>query len=166
MKETICLIGFMGSGKTTIGKVLSETLLEEWIDLDSYIEETLDETIATVFETKGEAYFREKEAFYLKEIMRQNVGIVSTGGGIIVTEANRKLLKSKNTFYLKYDCDTLYERIAGDPKRPLASTYEVIKERYMQRQALYEASAKYIIEADQSTRLLYKTLLYYFFILV
>ena len=151
MEDTICLIGFMGSGKTTIGRALAIQLSKAWVDLDLYIEEMLGKDIASLFAVKGEPYFREQEAFYLKEVMGKEVGVLSTGGGIIVTEANRALLKTKNTFYLKYDCDTLYKRIGNDPKRPLASSYEVIKARYEERQPLYEASARYIIEAEGKT---------------
>ena len=151
MEETICLIGFMGSGKTTIGKSLATKLSKTWVDLDLYIEEMLGKDIASLFAAKGEAYFRQQEAFYLKAVLDRKVGVLSTGGGVIVTETNRALLKNKNTFYLKYDCDTLYKRIGEDPKRPLASSYEVIKARYEERQALYEASARYIIEAEGKT---------------
>ena len=151
MEETICLIGFMGSGKTTIGRTLAIQLSKTWVDLDLYIEEMLGKDIASLFAAKGETYFREQEAFYLEEVLGKEVGVLSTGGGIVVTEANRALLKAKNTFYLKYDCDTLYNRIGNDPKRPLASSYEVIKARYEERQALYETSARYIIEAEGKT---------------
>ncbi|ADZ83456.1 shikimate kinase [Cellulosilyticum lentocellum] len=148
MKKAICLIGFMGSGKTTIGKALANILHYSWIDLDQYIEEACSETITNLFENKGEAYFRDLEVSYLKKALDEEIGVISTGGGIIVTTENREVLKKQNTFYLYYDYDTLYKRIAGDTKRPLASTYEAVKERYIQRQALYEASAKYIINGE------------------
>ncbi len=148
MKKAICLIGFMGSGKTTIGRALAKALPYPWTDLDMYIEEACSETIANLFENRGEAYFRNLEVKYLKKILAEEVGIISTGGGIVVTGENREILKNQDTFYLKYDYDTLYNRIAGDEKRPLASNYEEVKARYIQRQVLYEATARYTIDCE------------------
>lgn len=147
-KPCICLIGFMGSGKTTLGQALAKKLHYSWIDLDSYIEESCGKTISSLFEIGGEASFRRLETLYLKQALTQPIGVLSTGGGVIVTEENRDLLRNQETFYLKYDYDTLYNRIAGDEKRPLASTYEEVKARYIQRQVLYENTAKYQIDCE------------------
>lgn len=148
MKKAICLIGFMGSGKTTVGKSLASILNTSWIDLDDYIEETSGEAIKVLFEKKGEAYFRNLEAACMQKVLDGEYGIISTGGGIVVSEENREILKNQDTFYLKYDYDTLYNRIVGDEKRPLASTYEEVKARYIQRQVLYEATARYTIDCE------------------
>ncbi|QEH68908.1 shikimate kinase [Cellulosilyticum sp. ST5] len=148
MTKAICLIGFMGSGKTTVGGALAKALHYSWIDLDAYIEEACGEMIASMFASKGEAYFRNLEETYLKKALDEEVGIISTGGGIIVNSENRTVLKTQNTFYLYHEYDTLYERIADDKSRPLVSSYEEVKERYMKRQALYEAAAKYTISCE------------------
>lgn len=148
IKPCICLIGFMGSGKTTLGQALAKELHYSWIDLDSYIEESCGTTISNLFETRGEGHFRRLETLYLKQALAQEVGILSTGGGVVVTKENRDLLRNQETFYLKYDYDTLYKRIAGDTKRPLASTYEEVKERYIQRKELYETTAKHTIDCE------------------
>lgn len=134
----ICLIGFMGSGKTTIGQALSEALNQKWIDLDEYIEAQAGMNISEMFKEKGEAAFRKLETKCLEQLINENVDIVSTGGGVITTPKNIELLQGVHTIYLEYPFDTLYTRIAGDKSRPLATSYEALQERFKNRLDLYE----------------------------
>lgn len=135
---TICLIGFMGSGKTTIGRLLSEELGKSWIDLDSFVEQQYGQPIAEIFAKKGEGYFRMLETKALKCLLKQEIGIISTGGGVVEQPENRALLQKAYTVYLSYPVDTLYQRVQGDADRPLATSYEVFSQRYMKRLPLYE----------------------------
>ena len=89
----ICLIGFMGCGKTTIGKILSEALNEKWIDLDDYIEKKAGKRISEIFKEEGEAYFRALEQDCLKQLLQEEKGIISTGGGVIISPENVKMLQ-------------------------------------------------------------------------
>lgn len=147
---SICLIGFMGSGKTTIGKALGHKLHMKWLDLDQYIEEKEKRKISMIFKENGEAYFRALEYEYLKELIHEE-GIISTGGGIITTPENRQLLQKTMTIYLEYPFDTLYQRIEGDETRPLATSYDALKERFEKRLNLYESASQVTIKCQKKS---------------
>lgn len=146
----ICLIGFMGSGKTTIGKALGNELHMKWIDLDQYIEEKEKRIISMIFKENGEAYFRVLEHDYLKALIHEE-GIISTGGGIITTPENRQLLQKTITIYLEYPFETLYQRIEGDETRPLATSYNELKERFETRLSLYESASQVTIKCQDKS---------------
>lgn len=147
--SSICLIGFMGCGKTTIGEAISKVLDKECIDLDAYIVHKQNRSIKELFEAKGEAYFRQLETYYLKEIIHNKQSIISTGGGVVVTKENREVLHNQQTFYLKYPFSTLYSRIKGDESRPLAiASYEVLEKRYKDRLDFYKEACKYEIACE------------------
>lgn len=134
---TICLVGFMGSGKTTIGRLLAEVLGKSWVDLDNFIEQQEGQTISAIFASKGESYFRTLETNALKQLIKEDIGVLSTGGGIIEQEENRSVLKKAYTIYLSYPFDVLYRRIEGDVNRPLATSYETLYKRYEKRLPWY-----------------------------
>lgn len=148
---TICLVGFMGSGKTTIGRLVAEMLDKSWIDLDHYIEKQAGQTISTLFAEKGEAYFRTLETDTLKTLLKEDVGVISTGGGIVGKQVNRELLKKVCTIYLSYPFDVLYRRIEGDTNRPLATSYEDLYKRYEQRLAWYQEASQIEILGEGKT---------------
>jgi shikimate kinase len=117
--KTIYLTGFMGSGKTTIGKLLSEKLSLPVIDTDQVIEEKLNKTIREVFETEGENKFREYEHKFLKLMPTENT-IVTTGGGIILRKENRDWMRQSGlVIYLHCDPEEILKRLADDQTRPL-----------------------------------------------
>lgn len=151
MANNICLIGFMGSGKTTIGEVLAKKTGWQWIDLDTEIAKGENMSIANIFAKKGEAYFRSLETQYLKKALQQEKTIISTGGGVVVSPENVTVLAQKATFYLHWEFETLYERIAGDKTRPLATSYEELHMRYRGREALYDAASKELISCEGKT---------------
>lgn len=151
MASNICLIGFMGSGKTTVGEVLAKKIGWHWVDLDTEIAKGENTSIANIFAQKGEAYFRSLETQYLKKALQQEDTVISTGGGIIVTPENVTLLAEKTTFYLYWKFDTLYQRIAGDTARPLATSYDEVHMRYKGREALYDAASKEMIQCEGKT---------------
>ena len=149
--KRICLIGFMGSGKTTIGEILANRLDMPWIDLDVYITQQTGKSISQIFSESGEEHFRKLEALYLQQVLDKNEGVLSTGGGIITTPENIEKLCKETTIYLSYPFDTLYNRIAKDEARPLATSYESLKERFDSRLALYEKACQIIIDCQDKS---------------
>ncbi|MDE5977188.1 MAG: shikimate kinase [Turicibacter sp.] len=152
--KPIVLIGMMGSGKTTIGKRLAKELNLPWIDTDSYIEEKEQQRISTLFETKGESYFRSCERDALFQLIH-HPGILSTGGGIIIQEKNRECLKQNAyVIFLKTEILTLVERLTHAKDRPLlqdGAIEDKLKTLYQARQSLYESCAHLIIQTDHLT---------------
>lgn len=117
----IFLIGFMGSGKTTIGKKLAKKLKFEFIDLDSLIEQNEQSTVAEIFESKGEAYFREAEHKTLIELCSKSRTVISCGGGTpCFFDAIGLMNKVGVTVYLKLSAEAIYSRLhLAKSKRPL-----------------------------------------------
>ncbi len=124
----IVLIGYMGSGKTTIGKHLAQDLGYSFLDLDTYIEQQLNTTISKLFENKGEIYFRKKEHDYLKEVLaREGNLVIATGGGAPCYSGNVDVMLSqtKNVFYLKVSISELLNRLHKEKAtRPLIKDLE------------------------------------------
>ena len=146
--RNIILIGFMGSGKTTIGKMLANSLAYECVDMDVWIEDAMDTTIAELFAKEGEAHFRNLETKTLKNLLKQERKVVSTGGGIVMREENRSLLDGEVCIYLDWPFDTLYGRIADDSKRPLATSYDTLHALFNLRKQYYSQCASYQIHCD------------------
>ena len=113
----ICIIGMPGSGKSTIGRILSEKLDYEFFDTDEEIETLTRLKIKDIFKKQGEQGFREIETSVLKKLINLNKVIISTGGGIILN--NQKLLKKSLNIYLVCDLKVLIERASRNKKRPL-----------------------------------------------
>lgn len=153
MMKNIVLIGFMGSGKTTIGKALEEKTNMTFVDTDELIETYEGCKISDIFESKGEAYFRRLENETLKKLVAAaDFKIISTGGGIVTNHANIQLLKQLGqVFYLRIRPETVIARLEGDKTRPLLmgedKLYKV--EGLMAgRKELYEMTADKTIDAD------------------
>ena len=146
----IFLIGMMGSGKSSVGELLSKSLNLKFVDVDQVIQKEEDETINNIFKKKGEPYFREIENITLKKI--KDSTIVSCGGGIIKKENNRKfLIKSGFTFYLKAKVETLEKRLINDKKRPLIDKSDLkrsLEKIYYERKNLYKNCANFTIQTD------------------
>lgn len=119
----IILIGYMGSGKSTVGKLLSEKLNFEFIDLDAYLQEKENLTIPQIFETKGEIYFRKKEHFYLKKLLRRDAVVLSLGGGTPCYGNNMSAILNTpqaHSVYLKSSIPSLVQRLSPEKAtRPL-----------------------------------------------
>lgn len=137
----------MGSGKSTIGSLLSEELDQLYIDTDSYIEEKQKQTIADIFKAEGEATFRTYETEALIEI---EAPIISTGGGIIGKPENIEIMQRQGkVIYLKVSFDEVTKRLENDVSRPLWDQDVKGKEILFKKRApIYEAAANLIIETD------------------
>ncbi|WP_295211898.1 shikimate kinase [Ruminococcus sp.] len=143
----IFLCGFMGCGKSTVGKILAKRMGCECIDLDKYIEDEAGMSIPEIFEKQGEAHFRQLETEALAAFADIG-GVVATGGGALLSEENCEVAKrSGMVVFIDTYFATCYDRIKDDPNRPIAynSTKEQLLERYNYRRPLYEAHSHYTI---------------------
>lgn len=153
MKDNIILIGFMGSGKTSVGIKMSYQLKRTMIDTDKWIERRQKRTVSEIFEGSGEEAFRAMETNCLKELLcRTDKQIISTGGGLPMKEENRALLRELGTvFYLKAAPETIYERLKSDTTRPLLQSEdpeERIRTLMGQRAPIYEACADVVLDVS------------------
>lgn len=155
-KHNIILIGFMGSGKTTVGRRLAERLSYSFCDTDNLLEQKASDTINHIFQVHGEEYFRNMETDLLKELS-QNLRntVISTGGGLPLRKQNASLLKEMGyVVFLKTSKDTTLKRLSGDTTRPLLKGDELDKkvENLLGiRVPIYENAAHKIIVTDDRT---------------
>jgi len=152
-RETIILVGFMGSGKTTVGLRLSYKLRVPVEDTDRLIERREGCTVKEIFASQGEAYFRSLETALLREMAeKKRKGIFSVGGGTPVEPQNRELLRQLGTvIYLRVRPETVYERLKEDTTRPLLQCEDPlrrIRELLESRQEAYESCADIILDVD------------------
>jgi len=123
MSKNIILVGLMGAGKSTIGRILAKKLNKEFLDSDRVIEERTGVDIATIFELEGEKGFREREAQIIEELCQMTNIILATGGGSILRKENRENMKEfGEVVYLSTNAELLYSRIRYDKTRPLMQT--------------------------------------------
>ena len=155
----IILIGYMGCGKTVVGKLLSKKLNLNWIDLDQVIELKENMKISKIFKTKGELGFRKIENKVLTEILRKsNKHVISLGGGTPCYYNNMNLIteNSKNVFYLKNSVKTLSKRLLNEKKdRPILSEFktlnkieEFVSKHLFERMFFYN-KASHIIDSEK-----------------
>ena len=142
MDEPVAIVGYMGSGKTTVGRMLARALGWEFVDLDRAIAKTAGRRIPEIFQESGEEHFRDLEHHALLDALdgtRERV--IACGGGVIIRPENRKLLERAATVFLEEEIDTLYGR-TREGNRPLrAATREGFEQRYAERLPLYEEVA-------------------------
>lgn len=156
IQKHIYIIGFMGSGKTTVGQRVSEQLMRKFVDTDKLIEEEENSTISDIFATKGEAYFRGLESHILRRLSlidseERRPLIVSTGGGIIENPDNiRNMHLSGKVVFLRGSFDSLYERISKEKGRPIVDreSAESLKKLYNLRLPLYIQAANLTVDID------------------
>lgn len=148
--NNIFLIGPMGAGKTTIGRHLATLLHKRFVDVDHEIERRTGVTIPVIFEIEGEAGFRRRESTLLTELSQDEGIVMATGGGAVLMEENRRILKERGTVvYLHADIDTLVERTRRDRNRPLLQTEDPrgkIEELLRQREPIYREVADVVVD--------------------
>jgi len=153
MTQSVFLIGPMGAGKSTIGRMLSQELKYEFCDSDKVIEERCGADIPWIFDKEGEAGFREREESVIDELTQQKGIVLSTGGGAVLRSENRQHLASRGTvIYLCTSVDQQLARTARDRNRPLLQTADpeaVLRKLFAERDPLYRSVADIIIETDQ-----------------
>ena len=150
------LVGFMGSGKSFVGKKLSEKLNVNFIDLDHYIEKIENRSVSDIFNKEGEDYFRKLELKYFTSILKEENTIISTGGGTPTHNNIMKLITGSGTsFYLKCKTNTILKRLVkSDKNRPLIKDLsnknlkKFIEEKLSERSKFYE-KADYIVNNNQ-----------------
>lgn len=151
--ENIVLIGYMGCGKSTVGRKAAKALGYTFLDTDSLIEKEEGMTIAKLFEEKGEDYFRNKETEVINRLIAgEKSNIIATGGGLPMKEGNAELLKELGTvIYLKADVETLVKRLSNDKVRPLLKNVnlkEKIETMLSVRGPVYEDCADLVLQTD------------------
>ena len=154
--KLIFLIGFMGSGKSTLGKNLAETLNYDFIDSDLWIEKEQGISIDSIFSSKGEAFFRELELKFIQNLNQFNPTIIATGGGLPCFNGNIEKLKEIGmVIYLKVSPEIIFERIKFDDRRPLLNKQDdhekidFIQNKLKERNVFY-LQAHFTIDANHS----------------
>lgn len=153
--KNIILIGFMGSGKSSVSHHLSYTLKMQEIDTDKYISDEQKMSIPEIFSQKGEEYFRDLETNLLKNLQNKNSLIISCGGGMPLREENQKLLKTLGTvFLLTASPETTFNRVKNNNNRPLLNdnmNLEYITKMIESRKDKYLKTADFVIDTDNKT---------------
>lgn len=142
-----------GGGKSTIGRHLARRLNRDFIDTDAVIEQRIGCTIKAFFEQAGESRFRQIESEVLAELVDNTGGVIATGGGIVLAEANRALLTQHTTcIYLRSTPEELFRRLRHDAKRPLlqvADPLARLREMHAVRDPLYRQTAHFVIDTGR-----------------
>lgn len=156
MNETkpIVLCGFMGCGKTTVGKIIAKKTVLDFVDMDRYIENKEGCTVKEIFDRYGEGYFRDLEHKACIELADRKNCVISSGGGSMIYERNVKALeKNALIVYLQVPLEDIKYRLRNDKKRPLLQRPdkdEAMAELYHKREPLYSAAARFVIRPGRT----------------
>ncbi len=152
----IFLVGFMGSGKSTVGEILSKKTGLKFVDIDSEIEKKEKMSIKDIFEKKGEHYFRELEKKEIEEFSQKDGFVVSTGGGLGANPENMEKMKKHGVVvWLQVSLDEVLRRCGNDKNRPLLNQpLENLKKLFEDRQKVYSlADIKINTESKEPEKL-------------
>ncbi len=157
--DNIFLVGLMGAGKTSVGKLLARRFYKAFFDTDPEIERRTGVRIPVIFEIEGEARFRSREHMVLEELTKQRNIVLATGGGVVLSKANRDILRENGTVvYLRAVASDLWQRTRYDKNRPLLQTADPLaklKNLFEERDPLYRDVADLIIDTSkQNARIL------------
>jgi shikimate kinase len=151
--SAISLIGMPGSGKSAVGRFLSRALHRTLADSDQEIERRVACSVREYFDAHGEAAFRDLEQQVIGELLTGGAGVISTGGGVVLREANRRALHDGSTVvYLRSTPEELFRRLRHDTKRPLlqvADPLRKLRELFRERDPLYRQTAHFVIETGR-----------------
>ena len=149
-KENIVFLGMMGSGKSSIGFLISKELNLEFFDTDQVIEKKLNLKIPQIFQDRGEKFFREFEEKITLQILKNKNSVISLGGGTFLNKNVRnEILKNHNSFWLKWNSETILKRVQNNPKRPIAfnlTNIELMK--LIKKRSIIYSKALYSINCD------------------
>ncbi len=151
----LILIGPMASGKSTVGRRLSKRLNLDFIDVDEEVEKSAGVSISWMFDVEGEKKFRERESKELINSLNADNCVIATGGGVILAEQNRSLLKKGTVIYLEISIQTKLERTLNDKNRPLLQksddAEQTLKELKEIRDPLFEECANITIKEGKNS---------------
>ena len=153
-KENIVFLGMMGSGKSSIGSLVSKRLKLNFFDIDRQIENELGMKISKIFEIKGEKFFREFEEIVALKILKKNKIVLSLGGGTFLNKKVRKeILTNHLSFWLQWNDEILLDRIKNSTKRPIAmkSSNDELLDLIKKRSSIY-SKARYKINCNNLTK--------------
>lgn len=154
-KELVVLVGPMGAGKSTIGRILAQELGYEFFDSDKVIEERCGADIPWIFDVEGEKGFREREAAVIHDLSQKKKAVVATGGGAMMREENRDYVtRTGFVVYLNTSVDQQFQRTNKDKNRPLLQNtkdgaFQVLKSLMEVRDPLYREVADLVIDTDR-----------------
>lgn len=162
--RNVFLVGMMGAGKTTAGRLVARRLKRPFYDSDHEIERRCGVKVPVIFDIEGEAGFRQREAAVIAELTGLDGVVLATGGGAVLAPASRRLLAARGTVvYLHAPPEALYERVRQDRNRPLLATADPLarlRELYAQRDPLYREIADLVLDTGpQSAQALARHLL-------
>ncbi|WP_196590878.1 shikimate kinase [Pectinatus frisingensis] len=147
--KNIVLIGFMGTGKSCVGKLLAEKLGFSFIDTDLLVEQQVQMTIPQIFQQYGEAYFRECEKKAVKQAVMQSSTVIATGGGVPLFEENRDILQINSAVIcLRAEVKTIMHRTKGRNNRPLLNSQEEKIQSLLDERKPFYAQADFLIDTD------------------
>ena len=153
INDNIFFVGLMGAGKTTIGKLLAKKLKKTFYDTDHEIEKKLGVKVSVIFELEGEEGFRKRETQMIDELTNKKDIILATGGGAVLSEENRRLLKERGkVIYLNAKPQHLAKRMAFDKDRPLlqkGNILETLNNLYQERHPLYLGVSSFVVDTGQ-----------------
>ena len=139
--ERVVLVGFMGSGKSTVGRALARRLGWGFVDMDARIEERTGRRIAEIFKERGEAAFRSEELAVAQELQSAVRRVIATGGGAFAEAQTREVLRAgAYTVWLAADFEALARRVPSDGSRPLAADREIMRRLLEQREPFYRSA--------------------------
>ena len=164
LKKSIFLCGFMGCGKTAAGKSVSAKMGINFIDLDEFIENTAEKSIADIFAQDGEEVFRRMESVAIAKIcevdIKMSPHIIALGGGAAADELNAALVNANGiSVFIDTEFETCYERIKNDTSRPLAKSREFLEQLYNQRRQVYIKNCEIIIDGNTDVQTLSERIL-------
>jgi shikimate kinase len=151
----VYLVGMMGAGKSTVGRLLARRLKLRFVDSDHEIERRCGVKVPLIFDIEGESGFRARETQTLAELAGLEGIVLATGGGTVLAEENRQRLAARGTvIYLRATPEDLYERVRQDRNRPLLATPDPLgrlRELYVHRDPLYREVADVVVDTGRQT---------------
>lgn len=143
----VVLVGFMGAGKTTVGRIIAGKLGQRFVDSDVLIEQRLGRSVRDVFAAEGEAFFRQLEHATVTDLIRGPEAVIALGGGAVEDPRTRAVLRSARVVYLRVSYDEAVSRVEGDEFRPMLRRPD-LDDVYKRREPIYEDLAVLIVDTD------------------